>query len=318
MLTSNDKRIPKDLQPQLIALYRRALEQGVSMEELEEKVERYLERLAVTDSYEAVEEKNREERIKSQLPRLVRYGAIILPVLFLSIGVYLVGSAVVPILGYYINTAPGLSETTVLKAPIPQEDVMDSTPVVVSQATNNIAKAQEKVEPPTIVNEQLDYTNLNNWFDQRQVPEVSAQSQDYYILDIPSLDIEDARVNIGGNDLKQSLIQYPGTAQPGQQGAPVIFGHSVLRQFYNPSQKNPQRYNSIFSYIMTLEPGDEIYVTYNDTEYTYVVQDKSEVKPEDVYILNQDYSSKRLKLVTCVPEGTYLRRGVITAQLVEG
>jgi sortase (surface protein transpeptidase) len=39
------------------------------------------------------------------------------------------------------------------------------------------------------------------------------------------------------------------------------------------------------------------------------------VKPEDVFILEQNYEEKTLKLVTCVPEGTYLRRGVITATL---
>jgi sortase (surface protein transpeptidase) len=46
------------------------------------------------------------------------------------------------------------------------------------------------------------------------------------------------------------------------------------------------------------------------------VQEKTEDKPTDVYILNQQYDAARLKLVTCTPEGTYLRRGVVTAQLV--
>ena len=68
---------------------------------------------------------------------------------------------------------------------------------------------------------------------------------------------------------------------------------------------------------MTLKTGDEIYVTYDNVKYTYVVQEKTEVKPTDVYILSQKYDAQSLKLVTCTPEGTYLRRGVITAQLVK-
>jgi len=48
------------------------------------------------------------------------------------------------------------------------------------------------------------------------------------------------------------------------------------------------------------------------------VTDKTDVKPEDTYILAQQYDNRKLKLVTCVPEGTYLRRGVITAELVSG
>jgi LPXTG-site transpeptidase (sortase) family protein len=138
-----------------------------------------------------------------------------------------------------------------------------------------------------------------------------------YTIDIPTLNITNAVIKVGGSNLDESLIAYPGTAMPGEFGAPVIFGHSVLRQFYNPSEKNPRRYNSIFSTIMTLKPGDKIYVTADGVKYTYLVQDKSEVKPEDVYILNQDFGSKKLKLVTCTPEGTYLRRGVITAQLIQ-
>jgi len=103
---------------------------------------------------------------------------------------------------------------------------------------------------------------------------------------------------------------------PGQPGAPVVFGHSLLRQFYNPKESNPRRYNSIFSTIMTLDKGDKIYLYYGDVRYTYVVEDKTEVKPTDTYILSQDYGVRQLKLVTCVPEGTYLRRGVVTAQLI--
>lgn len=136
-----------------------------------------------------------------------------------------------------------------------------------------------------------------------------------YVLSIPKVAIEDAVVTIGGEDLSESLIQYPGTANPGQLGSPVIFGHSVLRQFYNPQATNPRRYVSIFSKIMTLKNGDEITLEYDGIVYTYEVKDKYEVKPEDVFILQQRYNNRELKLVTCVPEGTYLRRGVVVAQL---
>lgn len=319
MITS-DSRIPPALRDQLIDLYRRALEEGVPIDVLEDKITHYLERLEVTNSFEARDESAREQRLKKQVPKAIRYGAIALPLIFLSIGMYLVGSAVVPILAYYVQTAPGLSSSTALIAPIPQEDVMENTPLVVSKIAG-AASGQEKVTSPTIVNEQLDFTNLNNWFEfnSTALPELagSEQSSTEYTIDIPSLNIKNALVQVGGTDLNKSLIQYPGTAGPGDKGAPVIFGHSVLRQFYNPNERNPQRYNSIFSTIMTLKPGDPIYITQDGVKYTYVVQEKFEVKPDQVEVLNQDYSAKRLKLITCVPEGTYLRRGVIVAQLVE-
>lgn len=169
---------------------------------------------------------------------------------------------------------------------------------------------------PIILDSPLDYTNLSNWFG-ATAPELlqHQQAQSEYTIDIPSIQVTNAKVVVGGTNLNKSLIQYPGTALPGDVGSPVIFGHSVLRQFFNPSEKNPRRYNSIFSTIMTMKKGEKIYVTRDGVKYTYVVQDKTEVKPEDTYILAQKYDTKQLKLVTCTPEGTYLRRGVITAVL---
>ena len=214
-----------------------------------------------------------------------------------------------------ITSAPALQASN-LYSPIPKEEVLDVVPLVVS-THGDVAAATDEVSQPKIMDIELDYTNLKNWFEE---PMDTLEQENYsseYMIEIPKLDIENAKVHIGGTNLNKSLIQYPGTALPGDVGAPVIFGHSVLRQFYNPSEKNPNRYNSIFSTIMTLKNGDKIYLTHEGIKYEYVVLDKTEVKPEDTYILAQRNDAKLLKLVTCTPEGTYLRRGVITAQLVE-
>ena len=244
-------------------------------------------------------------------------GALLLPIAFIVFGMYLVGSAVMPIFGHYLW---GLSEVQIgqLVSPIPTEQVMEVTPLVVTQV-----QAQEDgySNTPKIIDVELDYTNLSNWFDSQMADQLAfaAEKSDApqeFTIDIPKVNVSNAVVKIGGTDLNKSLIAYPGTAKPGEFGAPVVFGHSVLRQFYNPSEKNPRRYTSIFSTIMTLQKGDEIFITYDGVKYTYIVQEKSEVKPSDVYILAQQYDTQRLKLVTCTPEGTYLRRGVITAQLV--
>jgi sortase A len=68
---------------------------------------------------------------------------------------------------------------------------------------------------------------------------------------------------------------------------------------------------------MTLDEGDEILVDYDGIQYVYKVREKVEVQPEDVFILQQKLNNRELKLITCVPEGTYLRRGVVIAELVD-
>lgn len=310
------KKQPKIMQSDLIDLYRKALHQGLSVEDIEKKIARHIKRLSVSEHIEETEDEIREQIEKKKIPKVIRVGAFIMPVLFLVIGLYLVGSAIVPILIAYVNNEG--TNVVQLAAPIPQEQVMDVTPLVINNQTDILGAESSEVE---ILDEELDFTNLSNWFTGGNLPELQSDHPlnevKEYVLDIPKLDIENAVVTVGGLDLNKSLVAYAGTALPGEPGAPVIFGHSVLRQFYNPSVKNPRRYNSIFSTIMTLKTGDEIYVTSGGVRYTYVVNSKTEVQPEDVYILTQKYDVKQLKLVTCTPEGTYLRRGVVTAELVE-
>lgn len=305
----------------LVEIYREAIAKGQDLNKLSQKVEKLVERSHVAHRVEKKAVAQKEKKLKNSVPKVVRWGAFALPMLFILVGVGLIGNALMPISEYYLKTAPQLSLFD-FKAPIPREQVLDITPAVIAQASVSENDEGENAKAddfgPVIINAQLDYTNLANWFSSEQIEQLNkGELTDSYILDIPSLDVINAQVKIGGTDLDKSLIQYPGTADPGKPGSPVIFGHSVLRQFYNPYEKNPRRYISIFSKIMTMKNGEKIFLERGGVKYEYKVVSKTEVKPDDVFILTQNYDSKKLKLVTCVPEGTYLRRGVITAELVE-
>jgi len=301
----------------LIQLYRQGLTSGIDLREIDRKVDKMVLRTQVSRQVEKKVIKNKEQQWQRQLPRLVRAGAFILPVTFIGVGVFLLWNALAPISHYYFTTLPQLSVFD-LTTPIPRENLLDVAPSLIAYYPSSQILGEESTaeaeNQPIVVSNKLDYSNLANWFDNKQT--LPTQAKDEYSLKIPKLKIDQALVKIGGINLNESIIQYPGTAEPGRPGAPVLFGHSVLRQFYNPSPNNPRRYNSIFSTIMTLQKGDEIILLKDNVEYKYLVEAKTEVKPEDVYILSQNYDERKLKLVTCVPEGTYLRRGVVTARLV--
>jgi sortase A len=111
-------------------------------------------------------------------------------------------------------------------------------------------------------------------------------------------------------DLKKSLIQYPQTALPGQLGNAVVFGHSVLPQFFNPKS-----YLTIFSTLYKLKQGDEIIINFDKSTYKYIIEEMYEIQPTDFSVLEQRFDNKNLTLITCSPPGTYLRRLVIKAQL---
>ncbi|CAN5315853.1 hypothetical protein BH10PAT1_BH10PAT1_1470 [soil metagenome] len=164
----------------------------------------------------------------------------------------------------------------------------------------------------TINNTTSDYTDAATWFpDAKTNSNFTNSPVSFYKLSVPRLGIKDAVVSIGGEDLSKSLIQYPGTALPGQIGNAVIFGHSVLPAFYNPTN-----YLTIFSTVPTLVKGDTMTVNYDGITYKYQVEEKYEVQPTDISILNQDDSDSFLTLVTCVPPGLTTRRGIIKARIV--
>ena len=160
-----------------------------------------------------------------------------------------------------------------------------------------------------------DYTQLSNWFvsDPSSSPDskiISTNNQTTYFISIPKLKIKDAVIILGSMDLKKSLIQYPQTALPGQLGNTVIFGHSVLPQFF--SSKN---YLTIFSTLYKLKTGDEIIINFDKSEYKYIVEEMYEVQPTDLSVLEQRFDNKNLTLITCSPPGTYLRRLIIKTTL---
>lgn len=147
--------------------------------------------------------------------------------------------------------------------------------------------------------EEVDYTRASNWFVGGAPKDQFATSKvEYYTISIPKLKIENATVAIGGDDLSENIIQYPGTALPGKRGNAALFGHSILPIFYNPKD-----YLSIFSLLPTLKKGDDIFVDYDGISFKYVVEEMFEVLPTDIQVLNQDTTDSFLTLVTCVPPG---------------
>ncbi len=78
---------------------------------------------------------------------------------------------------------------------------------------------------------------------------------------------------------------------------------------------------SIFSTLHQLEIGDEFTIEYNNKTYTYKVEQKKTLKPNEVNPLG-GYKPKYLNestvtLMTCSPPGTKIKRLLVNAVLVE-
>ncbi|MEK7061224.1 MAG: sortase [Patescibacteria group bacterium] len=175
-------------------------------------------------------------------------------------------------------------------------------------------KALSEGNNQDLLNPVVDLTKASNWFVGGEESSAFSRSKvSYYNLSVPKLKIKDAVVAIGGEDLSENLIQYPGTALPGKKGNSVIFGHSVLPIFYDP-----KKYISIFSTLPTLKIGDDILINYDNVSFKYRVESMFEVYPTDIQVLQQDNSDSFLTLVTCVPPGDPRkpRRLIVRARIV--
>ena len=99
---------------------------------------------------------------------------------------------------------------------------------------------------------------------------------------------------------------------PGEFGNVAIFGHSTLPQLYSETD-----YKTIFTYLPSLEKGDKILIQVGDLQYVYEVFDMFVVSPDKISVLDQKYDASYVTLITCVPPGTWWKRLVVRAKLVQ-
>jgi len=157
-----------------------------------------------------------------------------------------------------------------------------------------------------------DFTKASAWFPSSSIAiDQKALNVKQYLLSIPKLNIEEAKVLVGGDDLKKSLIQFVPTSLPGENGNVVILGHSTLPQLYDTKD-----YKTIFTYLPSLNKGDTINITVGNENYKYEVFEMFVVKPDKVSVLGQNFDDSYLTLITCVPPGTYWNRLVVRAKLI--
>jgi sortase A len=218
--------------------------------------------------------------------------------LFLILGSLLLFWSLYPIISFEIYSRIFLKNQVSL--PVPKED------------NNVLSDASSVLGSFNIFSNNLrDFAHASIWFPSigRSIPPSTISVKEYE-LSIPKLNITQAKVKVGGEDLSKSLVQYLPETLPGEYGNVVIFGHSTLPQLFNVKD-----YKTIFTYLPSLEKGDIIRTKINDVEYEYVVYDMFVVNPDEIWVLKQQKDGSYLTLITCVPPGTFLKRLVVKAKL---
>ncbi len=157
-----------------------------------------------------------------------------------------------------------------------------------------------------------DYTDARNWYPSLTT-NITSQKKvkiSSYLLSIPKLGIESARVSTTDYDLDHHLVQYLGTSIPGEKGTAVIFGHSTI-----PAWFDQHNYKAIFATLHTIKIGDEIDATVADATYKYKIFSIIITSPDDTNMLSQSFDNSYITIVTCTPPGTIWKRLIVRAAL---
>lgn len=243
--------------------------------------------------YRYVKKYNRKSVVfKKKAPK--KY-MVLLSVVFFFLGLFLVGQVAYPLVGWYLFTLPGY--TAKVNSPL-SGGFEPRTQVLAANITSN---SPNSYDPKT-------------WFvgANTDQPTLGTSDLKVYNLSIPKLKIDQATVEVGSTNLKKTLIGWPTSPLPGRFGNNIIFGHSELPQFASPKD-----YAGIFTHIMDLDVGDEIFVDYDGVRYKYEVFDKFIVEPTDLSVLEQRFDSAYITLITCMPPGTVWQRGIVRGRLSE-
>lgn len=141
-------------------------------------------------------------------------------------------------------------------------------------------------------------------------------------LIIPKINVEAPMIygtnpldnNAVANKLRDGVVHYPianAASSPGQNGATTILGHSSMDVFDNGN------YKFVFVQLSKLDIGDNFYINYQGTRYTYSVTKKEIIDPKEIAkVTPTDATKPSVILITCEPPGTALKRLLVFADQV--
>jgi len=124
------------------------------------------------------------------------------------------------------------------------------------------------------------------------------------IYDVPTIEEKDVQTG-----LERGVVHYPTTANPGEIGNAVIFGHS------SSNILNKGKYKFAFILLKSLEDEDTFIIQKDGKRYVYKVYSKFVTTPTDFSVLAASDKSI-VTLITCDPPGTSTNRLIIQAEQI--
>ncbi len=212
------------------------------------------------------------------------------------LGLFILVYVFFPLVSWQVYFAP-LAQRNNFTAPIPKTIILTS---------NTIQSLIQNMTSQKTFNSE----DAKTWFPNIQNLPKNTPKVPSYSLSIPKLGIKNAIVSTLDYDIGKHLINYGGTALPGENGNAVIIGHSTLPQLFDP-----RNYHTIFANAYQLTPGDEFFATVDSIQYRYKIVNINVVEPNDTTPFAQTSDNSYITIITCTPPGTIWKRLVVKAAL---
>jgi sortase A len=134
------------------------------------------------------------------------------------------------------------------------------------------------------------------------IPVPTAAPDQAVRIQIPALNLDAPIVQGDGwEQLKKGVGQYVGSPDPGQDGNVVLSAHNDV-------------YGELFRYLDRLVPGDQVIISTQQRQYTYIVDRTVLVEPTAVEVMASS-GSPTVTLISCYPYLVDKQRIVVFARL---
>lgn len=161
---------------------------------------------------------------------------------------------------------------------------------------------------------EVDFNKNNDYLDLKKFEYTEKENG----IEIPGLGIEaplifpdDSSNGVVHDALNRGVVHFPGSALPGRSGITEILGHSA------PEGWPKIKYDWVFTRIVELEKGNQIFVYFNNRKYVYEVEETVFIeKGEELPDYPLTNSENMLVLVSCWPPGKDLRRIAVVSELL--
>lgn len=209
--------------------------------------------------------------------------AKLIPVGFLSIGIFILMQVILPIISFQLWAFGQKVNTQGLISPMKSNEQVLGVSV------------QNKDNFPAFVS-----------FLQRE----TQPNYDKFRLSIPKLKLDKLDVLVDNNDLSKSLAHLPGSALPGEKGNVFISGHSALSPLFALK-------TAAFSKLPDLKKNDQIIIETPGSKFIYEVVDFKIVDPSDTSVIAAPEGQGRyISLMTCVPPGLNFKRLIVLGKMI--